>query len=229
MLVLVGFRAASRLFCVEAKYLSASRLFCVMVARRLLCVVAKHLSAYRLFCVMIAHRLFCVKAKHLSASRLFCVMIASRLFCVKGQLPLRLSIVLGEGQQSPFFASCSLTTNFFRNRLSLFFFFQEPGGIFFSCASLVFFWEAVTLLCLQTISRCPTQPPNTFFHNRITLAFCLTSSSFKKKKELTDLSVRVCIASQIGTAQGEAYFNHSDRLARGWLGDLVDDAIVNSG
>ena len=131
MLVLVGFRAASRLFCVEAKYLSASRLFCVMVARRLLCVVAKHLSAYRLFCVMIAHRLFCVKAKHLSASRLFCVMIASRLFCVKGQLPLRLSIVLGEGQQSPFFASCSLTTNFFRNRLSLFFFFLDLGGIFF--------------------------------------------------------------------------------------------------
>ena len=76
-------------------------------ASRLFCVEAKHLAASRLFCVMVAHRLSCVKAKHLAAHRLLCVMVAHRLFCVKGQLPLRLSLVLDEGQQSLFFASCS--------------------------------------------------------------------------------------------------------------------------
>jgi len=89
------------------------------------------------------------------------MVVAHRLFCVKDQLPLRLSLVLDEGQQSLFFASCLLTTNFFRNRLSLFFFLdlgeiffsENLGEIFFLWTSLGFFGEglvcllAITLLC----------------------------------------------------------------------------------
>ena len=85
---------------------------------------------------------------------------------MEDQPPLRLSLVLDEGQK---IASCSLTTNFFFPRY-LFFFFWDLGEIFFLWTSLVFLRRTRLLFGNQLFC--------VFFANNLSL--CLLSKPTTK-------------------------------------------------